>query len=156
MNYNNEVLERIKTKIAEINAKRDAMIAELRTDFPLLFSEIFAQNEWLESFGWKQYTSYFNDGDETNFSTYIDASYMDINDGNTDDVDWYDWKWNRDEYKDEVSSSTDIEKCKTVHLLEETLNSIPDEFYKDLFGDHVTVTVYRNGSIEIDDYEDHD
>lgn len=37
----------------------------------------------------------------------------------------------------------------------DVISTIPDDFMKDLFGDHCLVTVYKNGNIEVEEY-DHD
>ena len=40
-------------------------------------------------------------------------------------------------------------------LLWEAYDYFPDYFYRDLFGDHSKITVYKSGKIEVEDY-DHD
>jgi hypothetical protein len=156
MELNNEILNNIKAKIEEIKAKKKAMIAELRVDFPQLFETFFEQNEWLNSFGWTQYTQYWNDGEETSFYVCADDDNLEINGERAYDQDWYDCFWNQDRYKKHISETVDIAKCKVVGLLAETINSISSEFYRDLFGDHIRVTITRGGGIQIDSYEDHD
>lgn len=42
-----------------------------------------------------------------------------------------------------------------VESISDILSSIPKEFLQDLFGDHVKVTIYANGTIDTEDY-DHD
>lgn len=99
-----------------------------------IFNEIFDKNPKLESFGWKQYTTYFNDGDECTFSANTD--YIDIN-----GIDMYDLE---DEELDNLGKD-----------ISELLSNISDEIMKDMFGDHKTVTIYKN-KIEIECYDDHD
>lgn len=40
-----------------------------------------------------------------------------------------------------------------LNEMSDIINSIPEEFLRSLFGDHVKVTVYRDGRIETDGYE---
>jgi len=49
----------------------------------------------------------------------------------------------------------DADADKISSEISEILSSIPDEFLRDLFGDHKKVTIFANGTIEVDDY-DHD
>jgi hypothetical protein len=47
------------------------------------------------------------------------------------------------------------EEGEIINGLKEILTSIPDEFYQELFGNHVEVTIYKNGNVEVNEY-DHD
>ena len=57
-------------------------------------------------------------------------------------------------YSDKIDG-VDLEKAAAVIEFEDILSKIPVEFYLEMFGDHVEVTVNRDGSIVIEDY-DHD
>lgn len=57
--------------------------------------------------------------------------------------------------KYEKNPNVDMEELAVVKNIKEVLGSIPDDFYKDLFGDHSMVTINKNGTIEVSDY-DHD
>lgn len=110
----------------------------------------------IKSFGWTQYTPYFNDGDECTFSVNLDYS-LEVNGEDTDEINGLDWRikyyLKNGEYSEEKTDEWDIELFKLVEEFKEILSSIDDEFYKDLFGDHVQVTVYENGNIEVEEYE---
>ena len=62
-----QVLESIKTKLAVIEEQKKAMVAELQTEFPKIFEELFAKSKLIDSFSWTQYTPYFNDGETCEF-----------------------------------------------------------------------------------------
>jgi hypothetical protein len=102
-------------------------------------SQLFADNAELKSFGWKQYTVYWNDGDETYFSARTD--YPDINclDGNE--------IWDGDEETKAIVPLRD--KVRGF------LGVFTDDDFEILFGDHVSVTVTRDG-VTVEEYTDHD
>jgi hypothetical protein len=127
------IVERIKSEMAAFDEKRKALCAELQKEFPALFKEFFEKHEWVENFMWHQYTPYFNDGDECVFGVSNSEDSLEIN-----GVDWYDGKKENKEVYEELS---------------ELLNAVPEEFYKDLFGDHVEITVNRDGTITKEEYE---
>ena len=130
-----EIIEKIKTEMAAF-AKRQELTSELQKKFPELFKDFFAKHEWVETFKWHQYTPYFNDGDECVFGVSNDDDSLEIN-----EVDYYD---------DAIYHNA--EKKAVYTELSEILQSVPEEFYKDLFGDYVEVTVNKDGTIEKEEY----
>jgi len=127
------IVEKIKSEMAAFDAKRKSLTEELQKQFPDLFKEFFVKHDWVNDFMWHQYTPYFNDGDECVFSVDNGEDSLSIN-----GIEWYDGKKeNREVYQE----------------LAEILTAVPEEFYKDLFGDHVEVTVKRDGTIEKEEYE---
>ena len=90
----------------------------------------------LKSFGWRQYTPYFNDGDACYFSVHADEP--DINGEGSDE--WYDEEGWQNKAADDIA---------------ELVYSIDEGYLKRRFDDHaeVTVTRTRNGyKAESDDY----
>ena len=94
---------------------------------------IFNKYPELKSFGWEQYTSYWNDGEPTSFSVYAYSDCIDIN--------------GEGEYTENFKQA--------AQEIEELLNSIEDCLL-DIFGDHTKVTIYHDGSIKQEEYSDHD
>lgn len=80
---------------------------------------------------------------------------MYINDAYYDDVEWYSWKIQYDKYHEELKNEPDIdiEESKIVEEFKEALNSILDEFYKSLFGDHCRITIYKDGTTDTEEYD---
>lgn len=149
-----QVLESIKTKLAVIEEQKKAMVAELQTEFPKIFEELFAKSKLIDSFSWTQYTPYFNDGETCEFHVYAD--YPEVNGENIDDVEWYDWKIKFPKYENEIDKTkVNVEECNIVLEFIKAIESIPEEFMQGLFGDHAKVTIFRDGSVETDVY-DHD
>jgi hypothetical protein len=131
-----EILEQIKAKLEEFEARKNALIEELRNDFPAILRPLFESNPVVESISWTQYTPYFNDGDECTFGVNME---LDINEKSIYDYD-----------DDGYESMKSIQKqFRTV------LEELPDQFYLDLFGDHAQITIYADGRIVVDEY-DHD
>jgi hypothetical protein len=47
----------------------------------------------------------------------------------------------------------DVDECLLIKEMEEALESVPEELYKDLFGDHARVTIFRDGTLKVEEYE---
>ncbi len=130
-----EILEKIKTSIAEFDEKRKALLGELKNDFGPMLKPLFDKYPDVEDISWTQYTPYFNDGDECVFGVRND----DISINGEDE-------WDMDE--------TDREKFKDAKKeFEDLLTSIPDDFFKDLFGDHMEVKILKDCTVETEGYE---
>jgi len=118
------VIEKIKEQVAEFKEKRAALIAELDKDFGVIFIPLFEKYPDIESISWTQFSPYFNDGEECTFSVHND--FIDI-DGTVDST------LAEEEFSD-------------------LLKSIPDDFYEDLFGNHVRVILLKNGKTIVEEY----
>jgi hypothetical protein len=137
----------IREKIAVITAKHAELQQEIRSLGESLLKEetatLFEKYPTLESISWNQYTPYFNDGDSCSFSAHTD--YTDITIDGVEET----WVW--------VGSN-----CVSPESVYEQValdfrgitEHIPEEVFEDMFGDHVRVTITKDG-ITTDDY-DHD
>lgn len=143
-----EIVEKIKQAIKEFDEKRQELTAQLKKDFPALLAPLFEKYPGVKNVRWTQYTPYFNDGDACEFSS--NAGYADLN---------YDGYEDQDEDEDESEETVKVEAEpiaapeEAEDEFQEVLASIDDSFYKDLFGDHVEVTVLRDGTINVEEYE---
>lgn len=122
------------------------MVAELQKEFPLIIQPHLLKDDTIQNISWSQYTPYFNDGDECTFGVNNDDIY--VNGDDLSELEGYEQSYSR---KDREPNNLE----KTVDEIRAALQAIPQEFYKDLFGDHVRVTVNRDGTIETEEY-DHD
>lgn len=96
------------------------------------FRELFEKVPELESVSWTQYTPYFNDGDICEFSCHLyDAKLND-----TDSWDFYDHNT-----RQRIPS---IHDNKIVKEYLQELREIPEEFFKDIYGDHSEITFKRD------------
>jgi len=183
----NPVLEKIKAELAAFEEKKKVMLAELQNEFPTMFVDLFKQAPNLKSFGWTQYTPYFNDGDTCEFSVHLDYPYfngIDSEDYDDDEVKisinmhsykkletsedvrineelaekvGYNWYKGRSIGQDGLyyDPKYDADAARVVEEIQSILETIPEEFFKDMFGDHCKVTLYANGTVEVEEY-DHD
>ena len=155
-------LEALKEKQKEI-AKLKAEAQQMASDaFDSFCKEIFEKHPKVESFGWSQYTPYFNDGDTCTFSANTD--YISINGEHVDDSKWVneknviDWgTWNRDlriyEGRVEVPNlDYNSELVKGADEIVEFLSNFDNDFYITRFGDHAEITVSKDG-VDVDEYE---
>jgi hypothetical protein len=156
---NLEALKEKKKEIAKLKAEAQKMASDA---FDSFCKEIFEKHPKVESFGWSQYTPYFNDGDTCTFSANID--YISINGEYVDDSKWVnettvtDWgNWNRDlriyEGRVEVPNlDYDAELSKGADDITEFLRNFDNDFYITRFGDHAEITVTKDG-VDVDEYE---
>jgi hypothetical protein len=159
-----ERMELLKTKNSEINELKNQAFDLSRSVFEDWCKDVFVKHPKLESFGWNQYTPYFNDGDTCIFSANTD--YIKVNDEYVDDAEWSSetnvtsWGiYNREtktyEGRVEVPNEKyDKELDLATFEIRSFLANFDDDFYLRRFGDHTEVTVTNEG-IEVDDY-DHD
>lgn len=155
-----EILEKIKIELEIFNKKKLDLLEQLRTEFAPMFKPLFEKSKIIDSVSWTQYTPYFNDGDSCEFGVYNDDLY--INGEYSDDLDWFDYRIKYHLKGDKAyknllieNPNINIEECNIVEEFKDILGSVPEEFYEDLFGDHVQVTINRDGTISVSEY-DHD
>jgi hypothetical protein len=126
--------------------------------FKELTAELFEENQNLVSFSWTQYTPYWNDGDVCEFDANIDYPSVKIktdggkivrfNDYETVEVD-------EDEIEYEVEDTEKYDRMceKLVTKVAKILKNFDNDDFKMMFGDHVEVTVDRNGKVRTSEYE---
>lgn len=130
------------SKVKELKAQMDDLREKANEETKKLFlegaKELFNKHSSINSISWRQYTMYFNDGDEVCFSSH--AEWCDIN----DDEEGYSFK------KEHPNAWEDVRKF---------LGLFDDDDYENLFGDHAKVTLsMKDGKLEaeVEEYTDHD
>lgn len=108
-----------------------------------LLTEIDTDN-LIESVSFQAYRPYFNDGDRCDYSIYSYYDCMEYKLYDKDSMDYYD-------YKDSLIIDY-IEKIGK--LLDDKISIIPIEIFEKVLGDSI-FTLFK-GSVEIEDYTDHD
>jgi hypothetical protein len=126
-----ELIEQIKGEFAAFAEKKKALTDQLKGEFPAILKPLFDKYPSVDTIRWHQYTPYFNDGDECTFSAHIDS--LAIND-------------------DEMYETSDGNE-EAAEDFSTALGEISEEMLKDIFGDHVEVTVNRDGTVKTDEYE---
>lgn len=144
------MFEQLKQMNAELEEMKKAHLEKSKAMFTEVSKMVFDKHPILESFGWNQYTPFFNDGDECTFSAH--TSEPDINGLDNDDEVYY--MVNETNWKGEKSEKYDPIMKAAYDDVVEFLNNIDDSVFRDMFGDHVSVTVSKTGT-EVEEY-DHD
>lgn len=126
-----------------------------------LFSQtaknVFEKNPNLKSFGWTQYTPYFNDGDVCEFNVHYEYD-MFINNDNLyvyDPDHWLDPNYNYAPNFKDYGFDTMQELVSVVKDVHNVLDLFSRDDLEIMFGDHAQITVYNDGQISVDNY-DHD
>lgn len=197
MNYNlAEITSTIQKNIQEILDIEARNRANIQAMFEPMVKEFFAANPNVIGISWRQYTPYFNDGDECVFSVndkvaVLKTDYCSDIETYLDDDDRYEdygenllyynpyfhkiqadiqnekdelnqperWKGHHDYCRVKLQkyieylNYPDIESInKNVQEFMKLLDTISDDIYKKMFGDHVSVSLTANG-IHIEEYD---
>lgn len=159
-----EKINLIRTKNSEVYNLKDEIFNLSKDVFEDWCKSVFEKYPKIESFGWNQYTPYFNDGDTCTFSANTD--YLSVNGEYVDDCEWTgatkvtNWgTYNRETkvYDGRVevpNEKYDKELEDATDEIRNFLHTFDDDFYIRKFGDHSEITVTKEG-VEVDDY-DHD
>lgn len=146
--------ERFSEAKAKMRAAQEEARAVVREVFKEGAAELFGAHPRLDSFGWTQYTPYFNDGDECVFGVRNDEPYF--NGEHSYDVGTiHETKYENvgGQYQKVANPDYDAELGGAFAAVREFLTSFDESDYRELFGDHKKVTVKRDGALDIDDYE---
>lgn len=159
---NNDKFSVLREKQEEIKKLKKEMLEASNKIFTELTKTIFEEHPKVKSFGWSQFTPYFNDGDTCYFSTNTDYIY--INGESADESDWINetkitnyGTWNRE--KREYEGRTEVpnldydpDLSKANDEIKEFLRNFDNDFFMSQFGDHAEITVTAEG-VSVDEYE---
>lgn len=156
------MFEHLKQMNAEMEALKKSYLEKSKEQFTIAAKEVFEAHPALEKFSWHQYTPYFNDGDECVFSADVDESSIGVNGEDYDSnifrevlVDYGDYDNVTRSYPKKSETKNDLfrkDLFEARKLIAEFLGNVDESTLKDLFGDHVEVTVSRTGT-EVEEYE---
>jgi hypothetical protein len=136
---------------ALINEKIEGI--DLKPAFVDGLKPIFDEFEKLETIGWKQYAPSFNDGDPCYFSVHNDDDSLELNGingyGDEPDPD------EDGEEGEEVPVLTEKVRDKILKKLSPALSQFSDADYQEMFGEGVSVTINRDGTVDTDEYGDY-
>lgn len=144
-------LEAIKGHINDFHKRKEELVEQVRSSISLVFADLLKESTLIESISWTQYTPYFNDGDSCEFS--VNGVYT-VNGDDMYSLSWYDWKVVNPKYTgSDYKVGTDVDECKRLQEFTDVLFLIPSEIMKDIFGDHSEITVNKDGTFEVTEYE---
>jgi hypothetical protein len=159
---NNEKFAVLREKQEEIKKLKEEMLVASNKIFTDLTKTIFEDHPKVNSFGWHQFTPYFNDGDTCTFS--VNTDYIYINGESVDESDWINetkitnyGTWNREkrqyEGRTEVPNfNYDKELVAACDEIREFLSNFDNDFFMSQFGDHAEITITAEG-VSVDEYE---
>lgn len=129
--------EKIKTEMEE----------KMQTEMKAAFAEFFNTHPNVHGFIWTQYTPYFNDGDECIFGVHEISPILseeileEVKNGNLSSYEVEDANY---ENEDKIDP--------TVKDFIRAISKVPEEVFKNAFGDHVQVVATREG-FDITEYQ---
>ena len=136
-------MEEIKSEITRLQTELKAKSQDM---FREGVEEIFNKYPELESFAWRQYTPYFNDGENCYFGVHV-STWGDNNvDGISINGSSFWWPQAGQPLSEELTQAA-VETAKLINTFDENV-------LMDIFGDHVTVTVHKD-RVETE-YYDHE
>lgn len=137
--------------------------------FKEIAEEIFEKYPNLNSFGWTQYTPYFNDGDTCVFGVHAYADSIYINDereyerdellycscGNAKlkETDVFCPKCGKAKPELPADPLTPEDRNAAAEEIAGFLSNFDDSLMQDIFDDHMHITVYRDGRVKAEEYE---
>lgn len=142
----------------EMEKIRSVYQEKMQGVFKDVFKSYFDSCPEVTVFSWRQYTPYFNDGEECTFRCYANHGSA-TNATDYDNVQWgeYDGEeenvWIDDDYYGNYN-----EDMIPKHVIENTghlrkmLGKISDDVFKEMFGDHCIVHATRAGFV-VTEYE---
>lgn len=173
MDFMTEFKEKQAELRAQIKVAQEELLQISKGGLAQVCRQLFEENPRLKSFSWNQYTPYFNDGEECVFEA--NYRYLEVNGfdeygeyqprddqehnslnifKNIDSKNEGDWRNPKIVFKPKDDSEETKQDAQTLQNIFDLLKSFENREYKDMFGDHVTVTVTREGVQT--EYCDHD
>lgn len=167
-----EVYEDIKKGKEEIAKLKEEMRGKIKASFhKLMVVEIFDKYPEIITVGWEQYTPYFNDGEECTFDSNVDYCHINGKD------EYGDGRWGHSITEEEENAVNVMGKSRTetwsskeskyvpnpdydkkyvtmVKAVKDFLDTFDNDDYRDMFGDHMSIVVTKDG-VEAE-YFEHD
>lgn len=136
------LLAEIAKSKAEMAKMKEEMSLKIRENFHGMAKEIFAAYPELKSFGWRQYTPYFNDGEACTFRSNHESPT--INGFNSD--------W--DEEVEEGAIDIVTNSKSTMSNSSTGWNDVPNPNYNPYYGEIVDTLIEFLGQFDDDDMYD--
>jgi hypothetical protein len=157
-----EIIKEVQEKQKEINSLKKELLKKSEEAFFKGAKQIFETCPQLDSVSWTQYTPFFNDGDTCEFS--VNTGYLEVNGKYTDEDDSLSptviksrgtYNRNLGVYEgrvEEPNPNYNKTLSDSVDMMSKFLEVFDEDFYKSQFGDHVKVTITKEG-IDTEEYD---
>lgn len=129
----------------QINELRDQSNKLFRDYFTTEANKIFEEHPLVEEWSFTAYTPYFNDGDTCVYQ--VNCDYPKLN-----GEDWSDCG-NLTHWDKNPNPDYSLEKYKAHEAVTEFLGGLAEDDMAETFGDHVEVTIRKDGTVDIQSYE---
>jgi hypothetical protein len=141
-----------KEKLEVLNQQLEGIRKQIQEAAKAVFieavTELFTENESLDSFGWRQWTPFWSDGEGGAFTANTEPDCIFINGSSVYEDNLTDGE--------EMSEEENRNAAKLAGTVSEILTAIGDSNLELMFGDHAEIVIRRNGDIEVTRFEDHD
>lgn len=168
-----EIQDEIETVISEFEKTKKAYQEKLQKTFKSAFKIFWEENPKIRAVVWQQYTPYFNDGESCEFGRHdmfpmTKEGYKAWKDDSgyaeeyvPYEIDYDSWRAinyakNKCKYVVASGENSDItaEECTKAANQIALIQTLPDEIFLEMFGDHCEVIAGRTG-FTVEEY-DHD
>lgn len=127
--------------VKQYGESKKILMAQLKENFGAEIKQLFVKHNQVHHIRFSAYTPYFNDGEPCTYSVnYYDVDILDKNDNHLSESIIY----GSAEYQNYRNISKEFTSFLKV---------FPNEFYEDVFGDHIQITIYSDGKVETTDCE---
>ena len=172
--YINKIEKISRESRAALKKIKDEHTGLMKQQFHEIFKVFFDSYPEIKEIRWKQFTPYFNDGDTCTFSVH--EKYFIAKEYNpNDDLDKYepfelyekpsnwvinmahkypDYKKTVDLWDENCQNPRFVEIAEAVANFKAFLDSVEEDIYYDIFGDHIEIVASSSG-FDVEDY-DHD
>jgi hypothetical protein len=146
--------DQIRQRTAELQEQIKKLQAEAAEQVKPLLQQFVQDNPGVSGIRWNQYTPYFNDGETCTFTVHEPRfQFGGQEEGGDYEDGFFDlpWDYGSEYYADFRAACPDRDLCEKCRSLATELRGMDDALLA-LFGDHVQVTVTKDG-VEAEEYE---
>jgi hypothetical protein len=156
VNVLEEEIQDYQTVKEKIKGYREQAKDLASKEFEQVFIPLFEKYPEVETVSFKAYRLYFNDGDTCYYNVHADTESLCVNDTNMDDImEYKSAAETGQEYGAYVAKRGHESTLEAAREFSETIFSFDEEDIMDMFGEHASITITKNG-IESEEYFDHD
>lgn len=153
-----EFISAFQVLVDEYTLAKAKIVERVKESLGAEVSRVLSKSNKINNIYWNAYTDYFNDGEECNFHTSIDDLRVNVdpNERYKEDGDNFLEKtiWDNGRKPNPDYDPYEVSIMDELNTLFEPLND--DDLLKDIFGDHVEITIHKSGLVDVKPYTEHD
>lgn len=148
-----------KKQIDDFNLAKAKLVDVVKDNLGKVVAAVLSKSNKIDNISWTGYTPYFNDGEECLFSTTFGDFEVNIDPheqypaGTATflDKEAYDWSKTPSRFPNPEYDLHEVAVMAELNKVLAPLNN--NDLLKDIFGDHVWVTVSKSGVVNVKEYE---